>query len=185
MPSRRSSSGTPAGPPAPSTPWSAPTAPAPTEEIDTITPRPAPTSTVARAIVASSTRSMRVRNFSMTSLRKMREVAVNNSAKHNTELTRPRAAPVDRSSCQSTSNVSRLAGMLPAASRITAGQWMVRAQPWTTTPPLLVAAAYNRSVPTAVDGCTPNNKIRIGVISDPPPTPVRPTRRPTLKPEAT
>ena len=31
--------------------------------------------------------------------------------------------------------------MLPLASRITAGQWMLRAQLCTTLPPVLVAAA--------------------------------------------
>ena len=31
----------------------------------------------------------------------------------------------------------------------------------------------------------PNNRMRSGVINDPPPTPVMPTRRPTLKPDAT
>jgi hypothetical protein len=34
-----------------------------------------------------------------------------------------------------------LAGMLPLASRITAGQWMLLAQPCATLPPVLVAAA--------------------------------------------
>src|SRR6202022_1400341 len=35
------------------------------------------------------------------------------------------------------------------------------------------------------EGCMPNNRINSGVISEPPPTPVIPTRRPTPKPEAT
>ncbi len=78
-----------------------------------------------------------------------------------------------------------LAGMLPLARRMTAGQWMLRAHPCTTPPPALVAAAYSRSVPTAVAGCTPNSRISKGVISEPPPTPVMPTSKPTLKPEAT
>src|SRR3954469_7428263 len=58
-------------------------------------------------------------------------------------------------------------------------------QPCTRLPPVLVAAAYSRSVPTAVDGWTPNSRINNGVISEPPPTPVIPTSRPTPKPEAT
>jgi hypothetical protein len=50
-------------------------------------------------------------------------------------------------------------------------------------PVALVAAAYSRSVPTAVAGWTLNSRTRMGVISEPPPTPVRPTRKPTNRPE--
>ncbi|MNY53371.1 hypothetical protein D3C86_1891220 [compost metagenome] len=45
-------------------------------------------------------------------------------------------------------------------------------------------AAYRRSVPTAVAGLTPNHS-RIGVINEPPPTPVMPTMKPTTKPATT
>jgi hypothetical protein len=38
-------------------------------------------------------------------------------------------------------------------------------------------------VPTAVAGWMPNRRIRTGVIKDPPPTPVIPTRNPTANPE--
>ncbi|MGZ5039719.1 MAG: hypothetical protein ACXWBQ_03170 [Usitatibacter sp.] len=37
-------------------------------------------------------------------------------------------------------------------------------------------------MPTAVTGGTPNTSMRIGVINEPPPTPVRPTIAPTTKP---
>ena len=37
--------------------------------------------------------------------------------------------------------VATLAGRLPQAKRITAGQWMLRPSPWTRLPPVLVAAA--------------------------------------------
>jgi hypothetical protein len=43
--------------------------------------------------------------------------------------------------------------------------------------------AYKRSVPTARAGLMWKNKTRIGVMSDPPPTPVKPTSRPTKNPE--
>ena len=49
-------------------------------------------------------------------------------------------------------------------------------------PPALVMAANSRSVPTAVTGAMPNRKISRGVIKEPPPTPVSPTRAPTPKP---
>src|SRR3546814_8670259 len=42
--------------------------------------------------------------------------------------------------------------------------------------------AYRRSVPTAIAGLMPQNRIRIGVISEPPPTPVAPTAVPTTRP---
>ncbi|CAI8799623.1 hypothetical protein EMIT0215P_10160 [Pseudomonas serboccidentalis] len=45
----------------------------------------------------------------------------------------------------------------------------------------MVMAAYNRSVPTAVAGLMPNHS-RIGVINEPPPTPVMPTIKPTTSP---
>src|SRR5258708_2614572 len=54
--------------------------------------------------------------------------------------------------------------------------------PCTRLPTVLVAPANRRSVPTAVAGETPNNRTRIGVISEPPPTPVTPTSAPTMKP---
>jgi hypothetical protein len=48
----------------------------------------------------------------------------------------------------------------------------------------LVMLANHRSVPIAVVGATPKIRIRSGAISDPPPTPVTPTRRPTRNPES-
>src|SRR5947209_8724982 len=54
-----------------------------------------------------------------------------------------------------------------------------------TPPTVLVTAAYERSVPTAVTGLTPNTMIKSGVISDPPPTPVMPTSSPTQAPKKT
>jgi hypothetical protein len=46
-----------------------------------------------------------------------------------------------------------------------------------------VLAENIRSVPTATAGDCPNTSINIGVIKDPPPTPVRPTRAPTIIPQ--
>jgi hypothetical protein len=40
-------------------------------------------------------------------------------------------------------------------------------------------------VPTAVTACRRNPISKIGVINDPPPTPVMPTAKPTTNPEAT
>ncbi len=79
-----------------------PTAPAPTDEIETSTPSATPTTTVARAMVLSSSRSRRSRKCSRMALRKISEVAVRISAKASTTLTRLRAAALLRSSCHST-----------------------------------------------------------------------------------
>ncbi|MCY1378831.1 hypothetical protein D9M69_664960 [compost metagenome] len=46
----------------------------------------------------------------------------------------------------------------------------------------MVKAANRRSVPTARYGLTPKKKMRMGVMSEPPPTPVRPTMSPTANP---
>ncbi len=52
-------------------------------------------------------------------------------------------------------------------------------------PTVFVTAPYARSVPTAVTGFTPTTMIRRGVISEPPPMPVRPTSAPTPRPKMT
>src|ERR1039457_3643028 len=61
---------------------------------------------------------------------------------------------------------------------------MVPFLPCIHAPNILVVAANQRSVPTAVLGATPNSRIMMGAIRDPPPTPVRPTSAPTPNPAA-
>jgi hypothetical protein len=55
---------------------------------------------------------------------------------------------------------------------------------WMAVPAVFVVAAKSRSVPTAVSGWTPKSSISNGVIREPPPIPVRPTRAPTTKPQS-
>ncbi|MNG06346.1 hypothetical protein D3C84_895760 [compost metagenome] len=81
-------------------------------------------------------------------------------------------------------NVSATAGTLPRVSQPVMAQSMFLFLRCTSTPLDLVIAAYSRSVPTAVAGLMPNQS-RIGVISEPPPTPVMPTMNPTTKPATT
>ena len=45
-----------------------------------------------------------------------------------------------------------------------------------------ITTAATRSLETAASGCTPNRITRIGVMSAPPPMPVRPTTTPTIRP---
>jgi hypothetical protein len=51
---------------------------------------------------------------------------------------------------------------------------------WTAAPTGRISTAATRSLEIAVDGLTPKIRISIGVISAPPPAPVRPTSRPTI-----
>src|SRR5476649_1124381 len=80
---------------------------------------------------------------------------------------------------------SRAAGKAPRQRRRTISQCTVPRMRWVKVPTPLVSEAKARSVPTATAGETPNNSVNSGVISEPPPTPVMPTNRPTAKPDAT
>ena len=75
--------------------------------------------------------------------------------------------------------------MLPADKWATMRQSTRPARASLTVPPILVKAANSKSVPMAKYGFTPKKKIKIGVISEPPPTPVRPTTSPTKNPANT
>ena len=79
--------------------------------------------------------------------------------------------------------VNAAMGRLPEARSPVIRQSMVWVRACTATPTVFVQAANSRSVPTAVAACTPKSRISSGVISEPPPTPVRPTSAPTQKPE--
>jgi hypothetical protein len=50
---------------------------------------------------------------------------------------------------------------------------------------VFVNAAKSKSVPTAVAGLKPKRNTKSGVINEPPPTPVSPTKIPTNNPEIT
>src|ERR1700733_1178811 len=73
-------------------------------------------------------------------------------------------------------------GTLPSNSRPTIAQSTRRLKPKEAVATSFVVAENRRSVPTATEGDCPNASINIGVIIDPPPTPVRPTMVPTRNP---
>src|ERR1700722_4246826 len=75
------------------------------------------------------------------------------------------------------------AGTLPTLSLATMRQSTRRLKPKEAVATSLVVAKNNKSVPTATAGGKPKTSTSVGVISDPPPTPVRPTRAPTTKPQ--
>src|SRR6266496_1051819 len=113
----------------------------------------------------------------------MSSPAVTKSATLSTVVIRSRIAAPLTSKRDSTRSVRAVLGTLPLASRRTTVQSIVRAKPCTRLPPVLVAAANSKSVPTAVAGWTPNNRMSSGVMSDPPPTQVIPTNRPPTNPQ--
>jgi len=67
-----------------------------------------------------------------------------------------------------------VAGTLPQASRPTIPQRTVLLRPWTRVPTLLVAAAKNRSVPTAVARWMPNSTELAGQLQGQRKQPCRP-----------
>ena len=78
--------------------------------------------------------------------------------------------------------VIKEAGMLPKANKPTIFQSILPNLPCAKMPAVLVMDAYSKSVPTATAPFTLKNSIKIGVINEPPPTPVKPTNKPTAKP---
>ena len=84
-----------------------------------------------------------------------------------------------------TYKVTKDAGMLPQHKLTTTRQGTRPFLQSEYVPLDLVMAANSKSVPTAKWGLTPMKKIKIGVMRDPPPTPVRPTTVPTKKPAKT
>src|SRR5215217_5012141 len=76
------------------------------------------------------------------------------------------------------------AGMLPNPRKTANSRLTVRCRKCWNEPVSLVRVAKVRSVPTAVGAGTPTTPTRKGVISEPPPTPVRPTRKPTSRPNS-
>jgi hypothetical protein len=76
-----------------------------------------------------------------------------------------------------------VAGTLPMTSRPTTRQSTRRLNPNEAVATSFVLAENMRSVPTATAGGCPKINTNMGVIKDPPPTPVRPTSAPTSKPQ--
>src|SRR5487761_2477937 len=163
-----------------------PNTPAPTEEIVTNTPTTAPTSMVAagkwRWCNSSIEPTSRRAIFLMASLNN-NAAAVASKATLNTPVTKPRSVFSSNTRYFNKMIVIAAAGKLPIANSPATFQSTEPLRACTQPPKDLVSAAYNKSVPTAVTGDTPNNNTSSGVISEPPPTPVTPTTSPTKKPD--
>src|SRR6266404_871397 len=69
-------------------------------------------------------------------------------------------------------------GIDPMQSHLTRPRWTVPRRRWTKEPTGFMMALATRSEDTAVSGGTPKKRTSTGVISAPPPMPVRPTTMP-------
>ena len=101
-----------------------------------------------------------------------------------------RAPPTMRSSVPilpvptllATSTPTRDRGAEPASIHSASRACTVPSIRWRTAPNDLKTAPCRMSVPTATFALKPKSRIRIGVISEPPPIPVMPTSTPTSNP---
>ena len=73
-------------------------------------------------------------------------------------------------------------GTEPIISHWTSRQFTVRRRTWTLPPNGLSTSEVTTSAETAVPGFTPNSRTSTGVMSAPPPIPVRPMTNPTIAP---
>src|SRR4051794_37620914 len=80
------------------------------------------------------------------------------------------------------STPERAAGTEPMHSHLTRRQSIVPRLTWTPPPMGFITSDASRSLETAVVGVMLKSRTRIGVIRAPPPMPVRPTVKPTIRP---
>ena len=109
-------------------------------------------------------------------------VAVSSSAAPNVGVTSFENAAESSAIVWSNARVRMAAGNEPATSQPVIGHDTLPRRACAAAPPALVIAAKSRSVPTATGADTPKPSVNNGVISEPPPTPVAPTMKPTSAP---
>ena len=162
----------------------APIAPAPIDEIVTNTPIAAPT-----IMVASFKREPVGRSFGLSWTHFNSFVLnSNDAAVKRTEMPMERLMKwlkfFETGPTNFNKRIEMIAVvMLPVHKRRTISQRTFPCSLCAAVPKPLVMAAKAKSVPTAVVGATPKIMVSSGVMSDPPPTPVMPTKRPTNAPE--
>jgi hypothetical protein len=86
--------------------------------------------------------------------------------------------------CLSTSTPAKAAGTDPTISQRTRAKLTVPRRRWTAPPTGFMTMAATRSLEMAARGWTLNTSTSSGVMSAPPPIPVRPTVNPTSSPAA-
>ena len=166
---------------------SAKNVPLPTEVRPTMKPPNTPIVTAAiRSRHTMSKRSSSPTTFFLTKLFSTRPVAPKSSAP-------PRTYPITEVAPSPYLSVRRVPSATPSSEN---GALPINIQPESRActvprlrcriaPTVLKIAPWRMSVPTASVGWKPNRMTRIGVISDPPPIPVIPTRVPISRPVRT
>ena len=163
-----------------------PSAPAPTEVSATSSPSRLPPATVSPPC-----RSLKRAGAAMRRLRAM--VCSHGATTRPTAVT-PTTTPIafvshsmrsSRMPAAMSTTTAMATGILPNHSRRTTCQSTFPPRWWIATAANFVSGANHRSVATAVAGEMPKNRIRIGVMSAPPPTPVSPTTHPVTAPAMT
>ena len=91
-------------------------------------------------------------------------------------------SPYVRESHDESATPSSEKGAEPISIHIASRAWTCPNCRCRTAPNDLKMAPWRMSVPIATVGLKPKTRISIGVISEPPPMPVMPTRRPTRRP---
>jgi hypothetical protein len=86
--------------------------------------------------------------------------------------------------CLSTSTPAKAAGTDPTVSQRTRAKLTLPRRRWTPPPTGFMITAATRSLEMAASGWTLNTSTSSGVMSAPPPIPVRPTVKPTSNPAA-
>jgi hypothetical protein len=160
-------------------------APAPTDVSVTSMPITSPRITVNNLTDLWSNLLIRSAYLARTLLVHSKNVDVRSRTLANVRVTSWGNSVPFASKVANTVRVAAVAGTLPVARRLTRRQSIVLPAPWTSVPTVFVDAANRRSVPTAVAGWIPNNNMSRGVIKDPPPIPVIPTKAPMQNPEKT
>ena len=89
-------------------------------------------------------------------------------------------SPVSRAFRRSTPE--KAAGTEPMQRKRTRRRLTAPWRMWTPAPTGFITSEAMRSLETAARGWTPKTSTMIGVMSAPPPMPVRPTMKPTMKP---
>ena len=134
------------------------------------------------SLPASSSAALRVLRVCSRALAMTEEAASSNATPRACLMRSWTMAPSP--SWRSTSTPTNAAGTEPTMSQRTRPKLTVPRRRWTPPPTGFMITAATRSLEMAASGWTLNNSTSRGVMSAPPPIPVRPTVNPTSRPAA-
>ncbi len=166
--------------------------PEPTEVMPTTSPPTTPISTVGSGRTRSGRlgagpplaipSALRVARTCSKPLAAIEEAARSSATPRTCLMRACTTAPSPRA--RSTSTPAKAAGTDPTISQRTRAKLTVPRRRWTPPPTGFMITAATRSLDTAASGWTLNSSTSSGVMSAPPPIPVRPTVNPTNSPAA-